>query len=180
MPPISRGRSEFDGKTIARYLDLLVDLLLVRRLPPWHRNVGKRLVRSPKVYVRDSGIVHALLGLSTLDDVLGHPVAGGSWEGLVVELILAAAPEQTDASFYRTSAGAEVDLAITLPGGEVWAIEIKRGSAPRLERGFHQAVADLHAARRFVVYNGRETFPLGSGAEACGLHDLVGKLRRLS
>src|ERR1700679_1016486 len=88
-----------EGNTVARYLDLLVDLLLVRRLPPWHRNAGKRLVKSPKVYVRDSGIVHALLRLPTLDDVLSHQVAGGSWEGMVVESILAAAPEGADAAF---------------------------------------------------------------------------------
>ena len=162
-----------DGKTIARYLDLLVDLLLVRRLPPWHRNDGKRLVRSPKVYVRDSGIVHALLRLSTLDDVLGHPIAGGSWEGLVIESLLAAAPEGTDATFYRTSAGAEIDLILTLPGGQLWAIEIKRASAPKLERGFHLTCADLKPARRFVVYNGADRFPLAQETEAIGLHEMA-------
>ena len=113
-----------DGKTVARYLDLLVDLLLVRRLPAWHRNEGKRLVKSPKVYVRDSGIVHALLRLTSLEDVLGHPVAGGSWEGMAIESILAAAPDGTDASFYRTSAGAEIDLVLDLPGDQRWAIEV--------------------------------------------------------
>jgi predicted AAA+ superfamily ATPase len=167
-----------DGKTIVRYLDLLVDLLLVRRLAPWHRNVGKRLVKSSKVYVRDSGLVHALLGLPTRDDVLGHPVVGGSWEGLVIDSLLAAAPEGTDANFYRTAAGAEVDLVLTLPGDEVWAIEIKRSSAPSLGRGFHHARADLHPARSFVVYNGTERFPLGPQIEAIGLHELAGRLAR--
>jgi hypothetical protein len=165
-----------DGKTVARYLDLLVDLLLVRRLPPWHRNAGKRLVKSPKVYVRDSGIVHALLRLPTHDDVLSHQVAGGSWEGMVVESILAAAPEGTDAAFYRTAAGAELDLVLTLPGDELWAIEIKRGSAPKLERGFHHACADLNPARRFVVYNGSEAFPLNADTEAVGLLEMVRRL----
>jgi predicted AAA+ superfamily ATPase len=162
-----------DAKTIGRYLDLLVDLLLVRRLPPWHANVGKRLVKSPKVYVRDSGLVHALLRLAASEDVLGHPVVGGSWEGFVIESVLAAAPEGADAHFYRTAAGAEIDLVLTLPGGEVWAIEIKRGAAPRLERGFYQACLDLEPARRVVVYGGAERFPLNAHTEAMGLSDLV-------
>lgn len=165
-----------DGKTVARYLDLLVDLLLVRRLPPWHRNEGKRLVKSPKVYVRDSGIVHALLRLPSHEDVLGHPVAGGSWEGLVVESVLAAAPEGTAANFYRTAAGAEIDLVLALPGHELWAVEIKRASAPKLDRGFHEACADLRPARRFVVYNGQESFLLNAQTEAIGLHDFVARL----
>ncbi|HZC16087.1 MAG TPA: DUF4143 domain-containing protein, partial [Caulobacteraceae bacterium] len=165
-----------DGKTVARYLDLLVDLLLVRRLPPWHSNAGKRLVKSPKVYVRDSGIVHALLRLSSREDVLSHPVAGGSWEGLVVESLIAAAPEGTDATFYRTAAGAEIDLLLALPGDALWAIEIKRASAPKLARGFHEACADLRPARRFVVYNGQETFPLGGQTDAIGLHEMVQRL----
>ncbi len=168
-----------DGKTVARYLDLLVDLLLVRRLRPWHRNEGKRLVRSPKVYVRDSGLVHALLRLPTLEDILGHSVAGGSWEGFVIESLLAAAPEGTDASFYRTLAGAEVDLLLTLPGNALWAIEIKRGSAPKLGRGFIQACEDLKPARRFVVYGGRERFPLNAETEAIGLSELAMHLKAL-
>jgi hypothetical protein len=165
-----------DNKTVARYLDLLVDLLLVRRLQPWHSNAGKRLVKSPKVYVRDSGIVHALLRLPTREDILGHPVVGGSWEGFVVESLLAAAPEGTDASFYRTPAGAEIDLLLTLPGDAPWAIEIKRGSAPKVGRGFHQACADLKPAKTFVVYGGTERFPLDSRIEAIGLSELAAQL----
>jgi uncharacterized protein len=168
-----------DNKTVARYLDLLVDLLLVRRLLPWHHNAGKRLVKSPKVYVRDSGIVHALLRLPTREDVLGHPVVGGSWEGFVIESLLAAAPEGTDASFYRTSAGAEIDLLLTLPGDALWAIEIKRGSAPRLERGFHQACADLKPVKSFVVYGGAERFPLNAETEAVGLSKLTAQLNSI-
>ena len=140
-----------DGKTVARYLDLLVDLLLVRRLPPWHRNAGKRLVKSPKVFVRDSGIVHALLGLGSKEQLLGHPVTGPSWEGFVIETLLRQAPRGTEAHFYRTAAGAEIDLVLTLPGGELWAIEVKRSSAPKLERGFHHACADLAPTKRFVI-----------------------------
>lgn len=113
-----------DGKTVASYLDLLVDLLLVRRLGPWHANIGKRLVKSPRVYVRDSGITHALLGLATQEDVLGHPVAGASWEGFVVETLAATAPTGTQSHFYRTAAGAEIDLLLTLPRQRLWAIEM--------------------------------------------------------
>ncbi len=160
-----------DGKTVAAYLDLLVDLLLVRRLEPWHANAGKRLVKSPRVYVRDSGLVHTLLGLATLEDVLGHPVAGASWEGFVIETMIAAAPEGTRANFYRTAAGAEIDLLLTLPGGALWAIEVKRSLAPTLERGFHQACADLKPERRIVIYPGSESYPLREGVEVKPLQD---------
>ncbi|WP_395141525.1 ATP-binding protein [Schlegelella aquatica] len=166
-----------DGKTVARYLDLLVDLLLVRRLPPWQRNVGKRLVKSPKVYVRDSGLVHALLSISDHEALLAHPVAGASWEGLVIESLLAAAPTGTEASFYRTSAGAEIDLLLELPGqSKPWAIEIKRGLAPKLERGFHLAVETVQPERGFVVYGGAERFPLAPGVEAVPLEALCQEL----
>ena len=158
-----------DGKTVASYLDLLVDLLLVRRLEPWHSNAGKRLVKSPRVYVRDSGLVHTLLGLTTLEDVLGHPVAGASWEGFVIETLIAAAPEETQANFYRTAAGAEIDLLLRSPRGDLWAIEVKRSLAPSLERGFHHACADLKPQRRIVVYPGAETYPLGHDVEVMPL-----------
>ena len=165
-----------DGKTIGRYLDLLVDLLLVRRLPPFHANVGKRLVKSPKVYVRDSGIVHTLLGLDDRDAVLGHPVAGGSWEGFVLENLLSAAPERVNANFYRTAAGAEIDLVLKMPGGKLWAVEIKRGLAPRLDKGFHHAREDLKPERSFVVYSGEERYPKAEGIEIIGLRELAAML----
>jgi uncharacterized protein len=155
-----------DGKTIAKYLDLMVDLLLVRRLMPWHRNVGKRLVKSPKVYVRDSGVAHALLGLGTKEDVLGHPVVGQSWEGFVVENLLAIAPQRSEASFYRASGGAEIDLVLTLPGRNSWAIEIKRSLDPKPARGFHSACEDVKPEARFVVYPGAERFSISKGIEA--------------
>jgi predicted AAA+ superfamily ATPase len=165
------------GVTVANYLDLLVDLLLVRRLPAWHQNDGKRLVKSPKVYVRDTGIAHALLGLKTKDDVLGHPVAGQTWETVVIETLVAVAPEGTEAHFYRTAAGAEIDLVLTLPNRQRWAIEIKRSSAPKVERGFHSAAEDLKPKRKFVVYPGRERFSLGEKIEAISLHELAAELR---
>ena len=169
-----------DGKTVGRYLDLLVDLLLVRRLPPFHSNVGKRLVKSPKVYVRDSGIVHTLLGLDNREAVLGHPVAGGSWEGFVLENLLSAAPARMNASFYRTSAGAEIDLVLELPGGKLWAVEIKRGLAPRLEKGFHHAREDLQPDQCFVVYSGEERYPKAEGIEVIGLRELATMLSSTS
>jgi predicted AAA+ superfamily ATPase len=168
-----------DGKTVASYLDLLVDLLLVRRLPAWHRNEGKRLVKSPKVYVRDSGLVHALLGIADRDALLGHPVAGASWEGFVIESLITSAPEDTQAHFYRTNAGAEIDLVLTPPGGKTWAIEIKRSLAPKVERGFHLACEDIRPERRYLVYPGTERYPLAQHVEAIGLNDLCERLRAL-
>lgn len=158
-----------DGKTVASYLDLLVDLMLVRRLEPWRGNVGKRLMKSPRIYVRDTGLLHALLGLTTLDDVLGHPVAGAGWEGFVIETAHAAMPEGTQAQFYRSGAGAEVDLVLTFPEGGLWAVEVKRSLAPKVERGFHHACEDLRPERRIVVYPGAEFFPLPNGIEVMPL-----------
>ncbi len=165
------------GQTVARYLDLMVDLLLVRRLPPWSANVGKRLVRSPKVYVRDSGIVHALLGLGGFETLLGHPVAGGSWEGFVLENLLAAAPSGTQAWFYRTAAGAEVDLVLEIPPKDRWAVEIKRASAPSVAKGFHLGSQDVKATRKIVVHAGEGKFPLGNDVEALSLVEAVAALR---
>ncbi|MEW6271631.1 MAG: ATP-binding protein [Thermodesulfobacteriota bacterium] len=162
-----------DGKTIASYLDLLVDLLLVRRLTPWHANVRKRLVKSPKVYVRDSGLVHALLGIVDREALLSHPVSGGSWEGLAIESLIAAAPRDTDAHFFRTAVGAEIDLLLKLPGQrKPWAIEIKRGVAPKIERGFQLACETVRPGRRLVVHGGSERFPLAEGVEGVPLVDL--------
>ncbi len=156
------------GQTVARYIDLLCDLMLVRRLPAWHGNVGKRLVRAPKVYVRDSGVVHALLGLTRLDDVLGHPVAGASWEGFVIEQLLAAAPH-AEASFYRTSHGAEADLVLGFRNGENWVVEIKRSSAPVVSKGFHLAAADVGAVRKIVVAPVATAYPMRDGIEVMDL-----------
>ena len=158
-------------------MDLRGDWLLVRRLPPWSKNAGKRLVRSPKVYVRDSGLVQALLGLRDLDAVLGHPVTGGSWEGFVIENLLAAAPSGTSACFYRTAVGAEIDLVLDLPPKERWAIEIKRSSAPVLSKGFYLGCGDIKATRRMVVHAGEDTFGLGDGVEAASLPGALAALR---
>ena len=166
------------GQTVSRYLDLMTDLLLVRSLRPWSRNVRKRLVRSPKVYVRDSGIAHALLGLRTRDDVLAHPVAGPSWEGHVIENLCAAAPRGTASWFYRSAAGAEIDLVLEVPGAGTLAIEIKRSLAPSLSKGFVIACEDLRAKRRYLVYPGAESFALDRRTTALPLKALVAELAR--
>ena len=165
-----------DPKTAASYLDLLVDMLLVRRLQPWHANVGKRLVKSPKVYVRDSGLVHALLDIGDRDALLGHPVQGASWEGHVIENVLACAPEGVQGYFYRSAAGAEVDLLLDWPDGKRWAIEIKRSLAPKVQRGFHAACADIAPARRLVIYPGPDRFPVAADVEAIPLKKLLAEI----
>ncbi len=165
-----------DGKTVAKYVDLLVDLLLVRRLPPYHANVRKRLVKSPRVYVRDSGIVHTLLRLDGTDDVLGHPVAGASWEGFAIETLIRAAPQRSEASFYRTATGVEVDLLLELPGNRLWSIEIKRGLAPSIGRGLRVALDDLKPDRAFTLDGGQDRYPMGGGLEAIGLRTLAEEL----
>lgn len=169
-----------DAKTAHSYIDLLCDLLLVRRLVPWHANIGKRLVKSPKVYVRDSGLVHALLGIESMDALLSHPVVGASWEGFVLENLLACAPAGTQAHFYRTSGGAEVDLLLSLPGGALWAVEVKRSIAPKVERGFHAACEDLQPQRKLVVYPGQDVFPMAHGIEAMALASLCADLAAMS
>src|SRR3954463_10435466 len=166
------------GATIGHYLDLMVDLLLVRRLPPRLANVGKRLVRSPKVYVRDSGLVHALLGLVDKEALLGHPVVGASWEGLVIENAIGAAGDRAEPSFYRTSGGAEVDLVLSWRDGREWAVEVKRSSAPKLERGLRSALEDLQPERSFIVYPGTERYRLAEGSEAIGLAELCAEISR--
>lgn len=162
-----------DPKTAAGYLDLLVDMLLVRRLQPWHANVGKRLVKSPKVYVRDPGLVHALLGIADRDALLGHPVQGASWEGHVIENILSCLPEGVQGYFYRSAAGAEIDLLLDWPDGRRWAIEVKRSLAPKLERGFHAACADIKPERRLVIYPGPDQFPVAADIEAMPLKSFL-------
>ena len=165
-----------DMRTVNRYLDLLVEMFLVRRLEPWHANLGKRLTKSPKLYVRDSGLLHALLGLPDEEALLGHPAVGASWEGFVLENLITAAGTSASAHFYRTSGGAEVDLLLNWPSGECWAIEVKRSLAPKVERGFHSACEDLQPARKLVIYPGDEPFPLGHGVQAMPLATLCHEL----
>lgn len=163
-----------DAKTVHRYLDMLGDLMLLRKLPPWHSNLGKRLVRSPKVYVRDSGLLHALLGLTEQDDLLAHPVVGNSWEGFVIETLLNAVPQQAQCGFYRSSNGAEIDLVLDAPNLGLVAIEVKKGANAKPRRGFYSACEDLQPAHKFLVHGGpdEEPYPVGDGVMAVGLRGL--------
>lgn len=165
-----------DVKTVNSYIDLLVDLLLVRRLTPWHSNIGKRLVKAPKVYVRDSGLLHALLTIPDKEALLSHPVVGQSWEGFVIENILGSVSDDVQAYFYRTAGGGEVDLLLFWPNGNLWAVEIKRSVTPKLERGFHSACKDLNPSRKYVVYPGSERYRMALDVEAISLIDMVREL----
>ena len=165
-----------DTRTVNHYLDLLVEMFLVRRLQPWHANLGKRLTKSPKLYVRDSGLLHALLGLPNEETLLGHPAVGASWEGFVLENLITVAGPHVGAHFYRTSGGAEIDLLLHWPSGDLWAIEVKRSLSPKVERGFHSACEDLQPTRKLLVYPGDEPFPLGHDVQAVPLTALCQEL----
>ncbi len=165
-----------DAKTANGYIGLLCDLLLVRRLQPWHTHTGKRLVKAPKVYVRDTGLLHALLGIGSREQLLSHMGVGASWESHCLESLLSCAPRGVTGYFYRTSAGAEIDLLLVWPGGELWAVEFKRSLSPKVERGFHSACDDLQPARKWVVYPGQEAYPLAGDIQAVTLHGLCEKL----
>ena len=160
--------------TVSQYIDVLTRLLLVRRLTPYSANTRKRLVRSPKIYVRDSGLLHALLGIKQFHDLVGPPIVGASWEGFVIENLLSDAYPRTRASFYRTSAGAELDLVLEIPGFQ-WpiAIEIKRSLTPSLGKGFHNAISDIEPERAFVVHAGEERYPVGESTEVIGLREMA-------
>ena len=159
--------------TVGRYLDLMVDLLLVRRLKPWTSNFGKRLVRAPKIFVRDSGLTHALVHITSFNDLLGHPVVGGSWEGFVIENIMAVAGSRVQPYFYRTAGGAEIDCILEMPGKERWAIEIKRSASPSISKGFYVACEDVKPTKKFVVYAGTDSFSMEGGIRAISLYGLM-------
>ena len=169
---------DVSAPAVGRYVDLLADLLLIRRLQPWSGNLGKRLVRSPKVYVRDSGVLHALLGLETTDDILSHSVAGPSWEGFVIENLIAAAGPNRIPLFFRTEKGAEVDLIFERGGKVEMVIEIKRSTAPTVSKGFRLACDDLAPKSAFVVHGGRETWPMSGNVTAISLTELMLRLAK--
>ena len=167
---------EVSTPAVTRYIDLLVDLLLVRRLRPWSGNTGKRLVRTPKVYVRDSGLTHALLDLETWAQVLGHPVAGASWEGFAVENLIAVAGDRRTPYFYRTEDGAEIDLLFERGGSVDMVIEIKRSTAPTQSRGFSLARQALKPREAYLVHGGTDSWPMADGVTAIGLRELMQRL----
>ena len=166
-----------DVKLVNGLVSLLEQLMLLRRLQPWHANLGKRLVRSPKLYVRDSGILHALLGIADRETLLSRPALGASWETWVIDNLRAAAGPTTQAHFYRTAAGAEVDLLLTLPDGQCWVVEIKRSLSPKLDRGFHSACADLQPHKRWLVYPGTDSWRLADDVQVLPLGDMMAAVR---
>lgn len=171
------GRSlGLSAQTARRHLDILAHAFMVRILPPWYENLGKRLVRHPKVYLRDSGILHTLLGLQDLEEVRGHPKCGASWEGFCVEQILAVA-EHAEASFWGTHGGGELDLLL-VRGSERVGFEFKYADAPKRTRSMTQAAADLRLGRLFVVYPGSEDYPLGGNIRAVSLTSCLKELNR--
>ena len=167
---------DISSVTVGRYLNLMVDLLLIRRLKPWTSNIAKRLVRAPKVYVRDSGMTHALLNIVNYNDLLAHPVVGGSWEGFVIENIMSVLPTGVQVFYYRTTGGAEIDLILEFWGKEKWAIEIKRSSSPKISKGFYIACKDIKPQQTFVVYSGSDQFSMGNDIVAISLLGLMHKI----
>ena len=166
--------------TAKRYIELLEDLLLIRTIRPWSGNIGKRLVKSPKIYIRDSGLVHALLQLKTIEDILGHPVVGASWEGFVMENLLSCLPIGVTPWFYRTAAGAEIDLVIEQNLKSIYAIEIKRSMTPVLSKGFYLGCEDVGATKRFVVYPGKESFSISKEVKAVTLTEMMRIINEIS
>lgn len=163
---------EINVRTVNSYIDLLENMLLLRRIQPWSTNTKKRLVKSPKIYVRDSGLLHELLGIESHETLLGHPIVGASWEGFVIENLIACAPSRTEVYFYRTSAGAEIDLLMKFRNGDLWAIEIKRGLSQKVTKGFYSALQDTQPSRSFIVYGGGDHFKTEHGSEMIGLRIL--------
>ena len=168
--------------TVQHYLDILEATYMVRRLPPLHANLSKRLVKSPKIYLRDSGLLHALLGLRSLEDLAGHPVVGASWEGWVLEQIAQLLPSPWKLSFYRTAAGAEVDI-VAERGNKKVGFEIKFSSAPTLTKGFWSAVDDLALERVYVIAPVETGYPLSQNVEvvpAIELNELCATLASMT
>ena len=151
-------------KTVKRYLEILEGTFLLRTLPPWHDNLGKRLVKSPKVYIRDSGILHALLGIDTMDALLSHPIAGASWEGFALESVRARFPE-AQAFFYATHGGAELDLLL-IDHDRRYGFEMKLNEAPKLTRSMMVSIEDLKLDGLFVIYPGARQYPLSERTSA--------------
>ena len=159
----------FSYKTIKSYIDTLTDFYMLRQLQPWSGNTKKRLVKAPKLYLRDSGLAHRFLTIPDFENLLGHPAIGASWEAYVVENILNQLLDKWRYSFYRTSAKAEIDLVLEGPDNQVWAIEVKRSLTPTVSKGFYYACDDIKATHKFVIYPGNDAFPLSNGVEVMGL-----------
>ncbi len=163
----------FSYKTIKNYIDTLTDFYMLRQIQPWSGNSKKRLVKAPKIYLRDCGLAHRFLNITDFESLLGHPAIGASWEAFVLENILNQLSDKWRYSYYRTTAQAELDLVLEGSKNEVWAIEIKRSSAPKVSKGFHYACTDIKATHKFVIYPGEESFPLTNQIEVMGLIEFL-------
>lgn len=169
------ARSLAEGHaTVKRHLDILTGALMVRQLQPWHENLGKRQIKSPKIYLRDTGLLHALLGVSSFGSLQGHPKLGASWEGFVVEEVLRQAGER-NVYFWATQSGAELDLLL-LRDGQRYGVEVKYGDAPRLTRSMRVALDDLRLRRLFVVYPGHKPYNLAKDIRVVPLEELMQEL----
>ncbi len=167
---------EVKRSNINHYIDILTDLLLIRRIDPWYANVKKRLIKSPRYYVRDSGILHRLLNIGNYDSLLSNPILGKSWEGFVIENIHSVLPRLSETYFYRTAAGAEIDLIIKMPNGEIWAIEIKHGVTPKISKHYSKTCDDVEATHKFIIYGGHDEFPIGNNVQMISLQKMMKKL----
>lgn len=167
---------EMDSKSVSHYIEILTELLLVRRLDPWHANVKKRLVKSPRFYLRDSGLHHRLLGIDHHEGLLSNPVLGKSWEGFAMENIHSILTRRAETYFYRTVAGAEIDLVIKMPSSETWAVEIKYGTAPKLGKHYSAICNDVGADHKYIVYGGGDEFPVGEDVTMISLPKLMRKI----
>jgi uncharacterized protein len=160
-------------KTVNRYLDLLEGGFMTRRLQPWFVNVGKRLTKSPKTYLRDSGMLHTLLRIPSPEALIGHPVCGASWEGYVVEQIIRTAGPRWEHYFYRTQQGAEIDLLLISPSGQRVAVEVKHSSAPQVSKGFYLSLEDVRCDRAYVVVPETAAYPKPNNVVVCSLRSFL-------
>lgn len=173
------GRSmEMSHSTIKNYLDVLTEFYMIRQLNPWSGNIKKRLVKSPKIYIRDSGILHRLLRLSKFDALLSHPSVGASWEGFVAENIINTLNDQWEYSYFRTATQVEIDLVLITPENKVWAVEIKRSSSPKLGKGFYEACRDIKADQKWVIIPDNERYPLKDEVEVIGVIEFLSHIKR--
>lgn len=166
------GSLGISAPTVRSYLDILEETFIARRLQPYYTNIKKRLIKAPKVYIRDSGILHSLLRIRDIEDLMGNPSAGRSWEGFVVEQIIGLLPEGWSYFFYRTSAGAEIDVLLVDKKNKPVAVEIKYSASPKAERGFWNALEDLSCRKAFIVYPGEETYPSGRNTVTLSVKEL--------
>jgi uncharacterized protein len=159
--------------TVLRYLDYLEGSFMIRRLQPWFINTKKRLVKSPKVYVRDTGILHQLLNINSYDDLLSHPIVGASWEGYVIEQIAQNISPNVQLYFYRTHDGSECDLVLVKGITPIACIEIKHSNSPSLSKGYNVCIDDLNTKQNFVITPASKTAPIGNSITVCNLNDFI-------